>query len=153
MENWCFWCFLFSHMRPSSQKYIINTVLTWKQDDSPEIKHLIRKIIYSELYTLNTHSVSVATYLSVATHLSVATYLYHSVSLSPSSQSVPSSSSHSILTSPSSPSHCHSTTYYHQSFPLHWICNTSCNPSQSLLVECTAILLTIHSDQILYLYF
>ena len=39
------------------------------------------------------------------------------------------------------PLHCHSTTYHHSSHPLHWIYNTSYNPSQSFLVRCAAMLL------------
>ena len=37
--------------------------------------------------------------------------------------------------------HCHSTTYHHQSHPLHWIHSTSYSSSQSLLVRGTAMLL------------
>jgi hypothetical protein len=37
--------------------------------------------------------------------------------------------------------HCHSTTYHHQSHPLHSIYSTPYNPSQSLPVSCTAMLL------------
>ena len=53
-------------------------------------------------------------------------------------QSVPSSFSHPFLPSPSL--HWHSTTD-HQSHPLQWIYSTSWNPSQSLLVGCSAMLL------------
>jgi hypothetical protein len=41
----------------------------------------------------------------------------------------------------SDPLHCHSTTYHHQSHPLHWLHRTSYNPSFSLLVRCVAMLL------------
>jgi len=58
--------------------------------------------------------------------MSDSIYLYQSVSLSPSSQSVLSSSSHSLLTFPTSslPFH-YILSPDHQSHPLHWIYSTS----------------------------
>ena len=138
MED-CFRCFLFSHMRQSSEKYIINIVFIWKQDDSPEKKkkHLLRKIVYSVFHTVNTHSVSVSTYLYHSMYLfpsiylpeplsvtvsiclstcttqchcfHLSTYLYHSVSLPPSI----------YLTTCTTQCHClHLSTYMYHSVSL-----------------------------------